>query len=167
LVWTKNKLKYSGVTGDKTVYELISANMPCRCYVCRGISSTGACIMTEWKNSKTRWVRPKEASDKAPTREPIPEELKRSVSAILGVEVVTVKILTNYLKGNKLKSSGTKLELMNRVLSSSKPGDDTRQDTGVPGESIVLACEAGVHHEDDLEPEEDDSIDTRECSGNY
>jgi hypothetical protein len=24
----------------------------------------------------------------------------------------------------------------------------------------MLACEAGVHHEHDLEPEEDDSIDT-------
>ena len=93
------------------------------------------------------------------------------VSAILGVEVMTMKLLTHYLKGKKLKSSGNKLEKMNWVLSSSKPGDDTRrskpdddtrQDTGVPGESIVLACDAGVHHEDDLEPEEDDdSIDTR------
>jgi hypothetical protein len=121
----------------------------------------GACIMADWKDSKIRWVRQKEASDKAPTREPIPEELERSVSAILGVEVVTVKILTNYLRGKKLKSSGTKLEMMNRVLSSSKPGDDTRQDTGVLWESLILACEAGVHHEDDLEPEEDDYIDTR------
>jgi hypothetical protein len=50
---------------------------------------------------------------------------------------------------------------MNRVLSSSKPGDDTRQDTGVLWESLILACEAGGHHEDDLEPEQDDSIDTR------
>jgi hypothetical protein len=74
----------------------------------------------------------------------------------LGLEKVTVKILTNYLRGKKLKSSGTKLEMMNRVFSSSKPGDDTRQDTGVLWESLILACEAGVHHEDDLEPEEDD-----------
>ena len=86
--------------------------------------------------------------------------LSRSQEMVLGlVEVVTVKILTNYLKGKKLKSSGNKLEQMHRVLSSSKPGDDTRQDTGVPEESIVLACDAGVHHEDDLEPEEDDSSD--------
>jgi hypothetical protein len=77
------------------------------------------------------------------------------------VEKVTVKILTNDLKGKKLKSSGTKLEQMNRVLSSSKPGDDTSQDTGVLCESLTLACEARVHHEDALELEEDDSIDTR------
>jgi hypothetical protein len=119
--------------------------------------------MTEWRDSTARWVRPKEASDKAPTREPIPEDHDRSVSAILGVQVVTVKILTNYLKGKNLKSSGNKLEQMNRVISSSKPIDDTRQDTGVPGEYIVLACDAGGHHEDDLEPEEDDYVDTRMC----
>jgi hypothetical protein len=46
----------------------------------------------------------KEASDK---------ELERSVSAILGVEVVTIKFLANYMKGKKLKKSGTKLEQMN------------------------------------------------------
>jgi hypothetical protein len=77
------------------------------------------------------------------------------------VEKVTVKILTKYLKGKKLKSSGTKLEQMNQVLSISKPGDDTRQETCVLWESLILACEARVHQEDDLEPEEDDSIDTK------
>jgi hypothetical protein len=79
---------------------------------------------------------------------------------MFGVEKVTVKILTSYLKGKKFKRSGTKLKQMNRVFSSSKPGDDTRQDTGVLWESLLLACEAGVHHEDDLEWEEDGSIDT-------
>jgi hypothetical protein len=61
------------------------------------------------------------------------------------------------LEGQETQSSETKLEKINRALSSSKQGDDTRRDIVVPGESIVLACDAGVHHEDDLEPKEDDS----------
>jgi hypothetical protein len=81
----------------------------------------------------------------------------------LGVEKVTIKILENYLKGKNLKSSGRKLELLERILSSSNQSDDTRQDTASPVVPIVLACDAGVHHEDDLEPEEEeeDSEDTR------
>jgi hypothetical protein len=75
--------------------------------ICRGISSTGACIPTDRKDSNTPWVRPTEASDKVPAREYIPEELERSVSAILGVEVVTVKILTSYLKGKNWNQTRT------------------------------------------------------------
>jgi hypothetical protein len=110
------------------------------------VSTTGKIKM----ESTTRWVRPREASDEAPTRESIPEKLEGSASAILGAEMVTVKTL---------------LKQMNQNLSSSKSGDDTRLDTGVPGESIVPECDSGVHHEDDLELRNMFLL-TLECPGN-
>jgi hypothetical protein len=48
------------------------------------------------------------------------------------------------------------LELLNRVIACNKNPDDTRQDNNSALEPIVLASEAGVHQEDDLEPDEED-----------
>jgi hypothetical protein len=53
------------------------------------VSTTGKTKM----ESTTRWVRPREASDEAPTRKSILEELEGSASAIVGAEMVTVKTL--------------------------------------------------------------------------
>ena len=89
------------------------------------------------------FVKPKEASDGTPTRVPIPEGLEDEVCKILGLEKVTNKILSNYLKGKDLKSSGNKLQLLLRVIAStsSKTTDDTRQDnTSVVEPFYYCAC---------------------------
>jgi hypothetical protein len=41
------------VKDDRAIYDLITANKPCRCHFFTGISSTGACIMMDWKDSTT------------------------------------------------------------------------------------------------------------------
>jgi hypothetical protein len=105
------------------------------------------------------YVKPKEESDAAQPRTPLPEGLEDEVCKILGLEKVTNKILSNHLKGKGLKSSGRKLELLNRVIACNKNTDDARQDNNSALEPIVLATEAGVHQEDDLDPDEDDEED--------
>ena len=91
-----------------------------------------------------------------------PAGLEDLACKILNVEKVTNKILSNYLKSKSLKSSGPKLELLQRVIASSKTTDDTRQDNTSVVETILLASEAGVHQEDDLDPDEDDEEDPRD-----
>jgi hypothetical protein len=116
--------------------------------------------MSQWKNSEFVYVKPKEESDVAQPRTPLPEGLEDEVCKILGLEKVTNKILSNYLKGNGLKSSGRKLELLNRVIACNENTDDaSRQDNNSALEPIVLATEAGVHQEDDLDPDKDDEED--------
>ena len=52
----------------------------------------------------------------------------------------------------------TQVELLERVVASSKGDVDTIAGQGTLVEPVVLACSAGVHHEDDLDPDIDDSI---------
>jgi hypothetical protein len=101
-------------------------------------------------------VRQKLPSDRAQQRDSIPEELENKACDILGLEKVTNKILVNYLRGKGLKTSGAKRDLLERVISSIRPTEDTRQDNPTVVVPIVLASEAGVYQEDDLEPDQDD-----------
>ena len=154
-----HEVKSTGISrnhGGRTHYQLTTSNKPCRCKFCRGEEQYAPCLLTEWRDTKNRWVWPRQPGDGAPPRDPIPPELKQQVSTILGVDTVTCDILKNYLRGNGLKISGRKLEQMQRVVTHSNQAGGVEQlQEGVIANN-VLAITAGVHQEDDLEPQEED-----------
>lgn len=154
----------TSMDGDKTLYQLIVAQKPCRCLFCRGKDPGGTCLLYHWKEPEMLQVRPRVASDIPEPRIPIPRELEEEVCKFLGIEKTTIKILSNYLKANSLRTTGRKLELLNRVKAHAIALMDTRQGNSSEVESIVLASEAGVHHEDDLDPDLDEEEESRDQS---
>jgi hypothetical protein len=90
-------------------------------------------------------------------RVPIPAGIFVKACTILNVEKAQTRFSEQLseLRDDK-KSDGPKLELLERDMASSKTKEDTRVDNTSVVDPMVLGSEAGVHQEDDLDPDEDE-----------
>jgi hypothetical protein len=105
-----------GIGNDQ--FRLVVGSYPCACLACRGLS-TEKCPFEHIRNKEELWVRQKRPQDIVPRNANKNAAFKlceAELKTMLGIDNITVKILTDALRKLNLPLSGLKHEKAERLV---------------------------------------------------